>query len=110
MKRYEEKSKEEIMLTLNGWRGGCDYCPISGDEYMCNNNTCLEDAVEYLNEELDLVPRIATINTKEELKAVYKEWHKRDCTKCWSSKERVCEGYTAECFMEYLAEDVERGK
>lgn len=105
MKRYELMSKEEIMLVLNGWRGGCDHCPMAGDEYMCHNNTCLEDAVEYLNEELDLVPRVALINTKEELLEAIKQCREI----CNETTCDDCPGII-HCFVSYLAEEVERGE
>lgn len=90
MKRYEQMSKEEIM-GIFGTPLDCFECKIRAFCDSCHKDTCGEVRAAYLEQEIKMVPRIATINTVEELEMAWADWH----------------GKRAVLFYDYLAEEIE---
>lgn len=91
MKRYEKMSKEE-MMDIVGVPIECDICSI---KQFCNahpERSCTETRAAYLNQEIKIVPRVATINTVEKLEEARKEFEKY---------------YGANIFANYLEEEIE---
>ena len=71
MKRYEKMSKEEIIEFLtNHICGNCkayEYCKIT-------NEYCEVVRKNWLNEEIEMKPRWATIQSNEDLDSLFKEF------------------------------------
>jgi len=108
MKRYEKMSKEEIIDAFSYSFGDCDKCQY---HKICNGKGyCSESAKEWLKEEIEIKPRIATINTVEDvnkaLKGFYKICNSKSCDKCSYSGSSMY-GSIITCFTKYLCEEVE---
>ena len=102
MKRYEKMSKEEII------------------EYFCDkimtrfggltSIILTKQANKYLNQEIEIVPRIKTINTKDDLVLAREQFeefcNKTDCSECpyWDEKHHYLSNI---CFTNFLGEEVE---
>lgn len=78
MKRYEKMSKEEI-ISLYDNSANCDSCPLL--ESCDTTNDCVTQITDWLYKEIKLVPRIAKINTSEELHKARQDWHNSKFTK-----------------------------
>lgn len=74
MKRYEKMSKEEIIEVLLNRE--CNKC--KADKY-CDAiyGSCQLTMKEWLNEEIEIKPRWATIKSNEEWEDIYVEWLKK---------------------------------
>lgn len=92
MKRYEQMSKEEIM-GIFGMPFNCPECEIREFCNSCRRDTCVETRAAYLNQEIKIVPRVATINTAEELKKAWDDYMHRKIPR--------------DVFYDYLAEEIE---
>lgn len=118
MKRYEKMSKEEMVDFIRGIKK-CSDCPLGNTvgNGFCQKlpDWCLQTVGAYLNEEIELVTRVETINTKEELVEAKNELDKH-CKERFGTIDgcRKCEYYNEDelqgCFINYLAEEVERGE
>ena len=104
MKRYEKMNKEELVKLIS-FNADCEICPLHTNGETCEFDgvSCDNTVRNYLNEEI--TPRIAKINTAEELEKTYKNF----CEYC---KEKICDeckyGSTTEtisCFVKYLEDE-----
>lgn len=107
MKRYEKMSKEEIIEVFKGNDGkrACATCPCNETKYCTLSLTCNESLASWLNSEAP--PRVATINTLEELEKTRDEYlyfcSKVSCNKCKYAKS---EDNKNSCFYNYIAEEI----
>lgn len=105
MKRYETMSKEEL-LEIICYDDSCERCPLhsKGEDCKPNGAFCGEAIRNYLEEEAD--PRIAKINSIEELKEAYINFKNRcekvSCTTCEYSREKTLQYPGWGCFVNYL--------
>lgn len=117
VKRYERMSKEEIVGLFENICGTCDGCPLYDEikkncKYAKTGFSCNRIAKAYLNEEIKVkkVPRIATINTVDELKEAIKDQHilcrNSGCSSCKLGDDKRMLGVDA-CFKAYLAQEIE---
>lgn len=106
MKRYEKFSREEIVnLFTTASVGACGTCDIAS---RCPrlHPSCVLNMAEFLTKDIEFVPRIAKINTVEELAQVRVE-HQRFCNKTDTCLECPYQDDDDDCFLKYLAEPIE---
>ena len=104
MKRKYKLTKDEIIELFVS---GCDKCGAREDciAENCEIN-CITMKEEWLNKDIEMKPRIALINTIEELEKAKKEFK---CI-CSSNKCMECKYnglITFDCFCVWLKEEVE---
>lgn len=108
MKRYETMSKEDILKFISdaSERGNCSGCVIAP---TCNRIGCTYNAVKYLQQDKNMKPRIATIDSIEGLEKAFEEYRsfcdEMYCTNCKYKHDG--EYNTSDCFKRFLAEEIE---
>ena len=105
MKRYEKMSKEEILNFVKGCLSrSCRECPAQAhfNEPYCS--------VEYLMDEIQMIPRWKTVKTQEDLNRIFEEFRVNCCLKYPCD----CAGCTydndtgiPDCFYRNLSELIE---
>lgn len=109
MKRYEKMGlNTEEVLEIIEHGGDCETCIARLARTCFVEDGCSFSKAKALNQEIKTVPRIATINTVEELgkaREDYKDYCEKqyNCAKC----KYDASGATASCFANYLAEEIE---
>lgn len=108
MKRIDKYSKEQLVYNVGG--NPCGYCTRKGED-DCAGESCAENVLEWFNEELDTVPRIKTINTREELAKALEDRDKHcdtviDCFDC-NYGGPFTDRLENSCILNYLSEEVE---
>ena len=114
MKRYEKMSNEDIVNLLLNPKEQCAKCPVPESEcFSLDESECVVNIVRVLKENVEIKPRIATVNTVDELIAMSQE-HKANCDEhckhhmCSDCKYHVNEEEKfSGCFCKYLAEEIE---
>lgn len=106
MKRYERMSKEAIMDAYKTTDHCCG-CRLEDSSYCKTRGAtgCCEIMTDYLNEEVNVVPRWKTIKSDEDLPRLSKEltdWcANHECAEC------IYRSYEHNCFTSYLLETIE---
>lgn len=95
MKRIDKFTKEEIIKQLAySDETLCNYCIHQTLEGSCATLSCIDGVMEWFNQAIKTAPRIATINTAEELEKNFLEYH-------------GTRNYSVRDFVDWLKEDIE---
>lgn len=108
MKRFENMSKKYIIkLFVAIDDSACSECHVKS--ICASTNSCNEYALEYLQQDIDMKPRISTIDSIEGLEKAFEEYSsfcdEMYCTNCKYKHDG--EYNTSACFKRFLAEEIE---